>query len=178
MDKQIDTLHYCIWLEKKDLHDIPFYTGYEMVQHMQAGQKKKQKQMTETREIVEDITEEPVLETLVIATKTGSGRSVKPKLVWSPSRPEPSTIIIQNDDNQNQSQSDDDDEDSEPCCVCQQHSPPALQTCTNLTIVNWAKCSVHGCGHWVHLRFCHTKTSVARNRKFFCPCCENTQSEQ
>ena len=115
--------------------------------------------------------------------KTSSGRTVKFQTPWSPSKPGPSAIILGSSSPViNSSPNDDDDDneedDSEPCCVCQQHSPPALQNYANLTIVNWAKCSTRTCAHWVHLQYCHPKTRVARNEKFFCPCCSNTQSEQ
>ena len=99
-------------------------------------------------------------------------------MIWSPSKPGPSNIVLNSQNNFDNEDDDDDYEDSEPCCVCQSHSPPAMQNCQDLVIVNWAKCSITSCGHWVQLRFCHSKTSVARNQKFYCPCCQHSQSEQ
>ena len=114
---------------------------------------------------------------LPCVTKSSSGRVVKPRILWSPtSKPGPSAIHVDNSQSDH-SDEDDDDDESDPCCVCQQSSPPNLHNSTALVIVNWAKCSIRQCNHWVHLRFCHDKTTVARNEKFLCPCCENTLSE-
>ena len=103
--------------------------------------------------------------------KTRSGRNVTPKQPWSPSKPGQSGLNVPLD-----TEIDSEDE-SEPCCICGQQSPPSLKSNPNLVIVKWVKCSHNVCTPWVHLQFCHPKTSVGKNEHFLCPCCENSQSE-
>ena len=112
---------------------------------------------------------------IILKAQSSSGRSIKAGVPWSPSKPGPSAFNVEDSPTYSESS---DDEDSEPCCVCNQHSPPALRNFTTLKIVNWAKCSTRSCGHWVHLQVCHKKITVRRNEKLYCPCCSNTQSEQ
>ena len=101
---------------------------------------------------------------ITLKPQSSSGRSIKVCVPWSPSKPGPSAFNV--DDSTTYSDSSD-DEESEPCCVCNPHSPPALQNFTTLKTVYWAKCSTRSCGHWVHLQFSHEKITVKRNEKFF-----------
>ena len=60
---------------------------------------------------------------IILKPQSASGRHIKACVPWSPSKPGPSAFNI--DDSATFSESSDDD-DSEPYCVCNQHSPPAL----------------------------------------------------
>ena len=126
---------------------------------------------------VSSLSPSPEEDLIRVPSKSYSGRSIKPRMPWSPSKPGPSGLAINILANQGDSESSD-DEDSEACCVCKQNSPPALQQLSGLKIVNWVKCSNISCGHWVHLQFCHEKVTVGRTEMFSCPCCPSTQSEQ
>ena len=106
---------------------------------------------------------------------TRSGRLVKSKKPWSPSKPSTSGLNINLAQDYD---SDEDIDDTQPCCVCKQQSPPNLKQTTQLVIVNWAKCCTDSCDHWVHLKFCHLKEKVSRTENFYCPCCEQALSEQ
>ena len=103
---------------------------------------------------------------------TRSGRKITPKTPWSPSKPGVSGLNVPVPDTDSES------DDSQPCCVCNQQSPPSLKNSMQLVIVNWGKCSSVNCSHWVHLKYCHAKNSVSKTETFFCPCCERGNSEQ
>ena len=174
-----------------------FFTGYDIIAQ-QNKQKDTQDIFTRNSQssvIIDGITIEEFENVAIIEQETGaekmeplkkkptvsnvqtkSGRKIKSKQPWSPSTPGTSGLnrnFVQDSD------SDTDVDDSQPCCVCNQQSPPSLKKSRQLVIVNWAKCSTITCNHWVHLKFCHQKLQVSKAESFFCPCCENINySEQ
>ena len=154
-------------------------SGFEI---MQQKQKPKAPQMNKAKKSrisasVSSLCPSSEQELIKVQSKSHSGRSIKPRMPWSPSKPGPSGLSSNILANLRESDSSD-EEDSEACCVCKQSSPPALQQFSGLKIVNWAKCSNISCGHWVHLQFCHERVTVGRTEMFSCPCCPSTQSEQ
>jgi len=62
------------------------------------------------------------------------------------------------------------EEDTEVCCVCDQRSPPNLNSFPHVKLLNWGQCDK--CGHWVHLMFCHESRVVRRGAEFLCCHCK------
>ena len=66
--------------------------------------------------------------------------------------------------------SDIEDEDQNPCCVCQQNTPPHPPQ-MNLEIFSWVACDFQGCNHWVHQKYCSgTNDILGDDDTYNCPC--------
>ena len=108
-------------------------SGYHLLQEkhksvVPKAKKVKTAKKSKTVSDIEEFDQSFQQEKIILNPQSSSGRSIKARVPWSPSK-----------DSTTFSETSDDDE-SEPCCVCNQHSPPALQNFSTLKIVNWAKC--------------------------------------
>lgn len=64
----------------------------------------------------------------------------------------------------------DDVPEQDLCCVCKKCSPAALMELDYIEFVKWAECTIEGCGHWVHLKYCTPVRFLRRHDEFVCPC--------
>ncbi|XP_045188616.2 uncharacterized protein LOC123546428 [Mercenaria mercenaria] len=68
--------------------------------------------------------------------------------------------------------------DDEKCCACHLFQPKELQNCVSVVFTKWAQCDYPACGHWTHLKYCCKQSVVRLHDEFFCPCHDNTYTEE
>ena len=126
---------------------------------------------------LEDLTQTgqlPVVSSIDTTDQREMDTKIEPKQeTFAPEETESQSASSDDDDAMVTDSSDDDgleyEEDAEVCCVCEEFTPPDIDSRPYVKLIKWAYCDK--CSHCVHLAFCHSKRAVRKADTFLCPHC-------